>query len=332
MDYKWFRDNTSTQVFDATNGFNNAYTPAAADLGHSLICQETVMDFSTPGGAQLTADSAPSGPTVPTPGVAITQYSPAVSGDIGESVAGVTVTVGLQRATGVGTATREVASGTATTNADGVWIAILKPVEPASGPSHGFGVPGGFGLPGDQMTTHYAPPAAAPATTVPLDHTFGGYFVNFAGGPSTISADGSTVFALAGPCTSVAVVVDGVPHATSASPSGAPGPSFGCSFAPVPHVTDADHVQVAVLRQVPDAFALGPASSVANLTTVSDVGLLGVARSSFNFTSGAGSPTCSGDLVSGQVTCSNLSGATFSVARNGAAPVALATQPEAVGE
>jgi hypothetical protein len=70
---------------------------------------------------------------------------------------------------------------------------------------------------------------------------------------------------------------------------------------------------------------------VANLTTVSDVGLLGVARTTFGFSTGTGPPTCSGDLVSGQVICSNLSGAAFSVSRNGGAPVALATQPEAAG-
>ena len=48
--------------------------------------------------------------------------------------------------------------------------------------------------------------------------------------------------------------------------------------------------------------------------TLQDAGLLGVGEGP---AAGYGSPTCSADLVSGQVACYQLNGGTFSVTRNG---------------
>lgn len=58
--------------------------------------------------------------------------------------------------------------------------------------------------------------------------------------------------------------------------------------------------------------------SSSNLTTVADVGLLGASQAP---------PTCTGDLVSGQVVCSNLNAGTFAVSRNSGTPVPLTTSP-----
>ena len=71
----------------------------------------------------------------------------------------------------------------------------------------------------------------------------------------------------------------------------------------------------------------GSLSSV--LTTLSDVGLRGVGSGE---ASGAIAPTCSVDLVSGQVTCTDLNAGTFAVSDNGGTPVTLATQQVSSGQ
>lgn len=306
-DFTWYRDTNATQVFDSGSGGNNAYTPVQADIGHTLICVESIMD--TGDASTSSSESAASLSVVPLPSVTITQYSPAVSGNIGESLAGVTVTVGLERPTGVGIATRQVAAATATTIADGSWTATLAPANPSSGPNNAFGAVG------DQLTTHYAPPSGSPSATVPADLTYSdtGTFapngVFFQGGSTLIAADGSAISdnGVTGPdCSALSFVIDGAVNATGATTNQA------CTFQASPSVTDAKHVQASYTAQF-------QGSSVANLTTISDVGLLGVGT--------IGGPACSGDLVTGQLVCNNLNAGNFAVSRNGGSAVALTTTP-----
>jgi hypothetical protein len=294
-DFTWYRDTTATQVYDSGSN-NNEYTPVTADLGHVLICQESVQDsndFST-----NSATSAASTTVLPLPSFTLTQYSPALSGSIGESLAGVTVTLALVRATGIGNTTREVATATATTNAGGNWSATLSPTNPSGGPNNAFGAPG------DQLSTHYAPPVGSPTSPVPPDLTYSDYGF-FQGGSSTIASDGSAISNedSSGPdCSALSFIVNDTSHPTSASAN------EPCTFNPSPSVNDASHVQAA-------STSLFQNTSAANLTTISDVGLLGVGT--------AGPPTCSADLVTGEVICSDLNGGNFAVSRNGGTPVAL---------
>ena len=156
-DYTWFRDTTRTPVFESHDGTVNSYTPVAADLGHQLICRETVTDSGN--ATTASADSSPSAPTGPTAAVTLTRYQPTVSGSIGEAVGGVTVTLGLVRPSGDGSSSATVAQASATTAADGSWSATLTAPAGAA--------PDAFGAPGDELTTAYAAPAASPGTPAP---------------------------------------------------------------------------------------------------------------------------------------------------------------------
>jgi hypothetical protein len=105
----WYRDSTSGTEL-STEPY---YTPVAEDAGHKLVCEVTEYDESDYSTA--TATSAPTAAVLPEPSVAITQYSPAVSGNIGESDNGVAVTVTLERSGA------QVATATTSTNAAGGW-------------------------------------------------------------------------------------------------------------------------------------------------------------------------------------------------------------------
>ncbi len=167
------------------------------------------------------ADSAASDPVTRPASVTITEYSPVISGNIGESVGGVTVTLSLARSS------TTVAGATATTDDNGAWHATLRPVSPATGPSHGFYVD-------DALAVSYAPPAGSPTQAVPSDSTYVEQ-TQFLG--AVISPDGTTVV-LNGfvDCRHVRYVVNGtaeVPNETSR-----------CPFSPAAPFTDADHVLV----------------------------------------------------------------------------------------
>lgn len=316
IDYEWYYASSLRAPF-YDGGTNPTYTPVTADVGKALVCVEVEMDFTD--GTNAIAESDPSAPVAALSAVTITRFSTAVSGNIGSSVSGVTVSLTLNRATGSGSATAQVATATAVTDAGGAWSATLTPVNPTGGP------PNAFGAPGDTLTASYAPPAARPATTVPPDFTYseatlaGGFFggasgVQFEGLESSISADGSTLTGqIAGPdCTSFSFLIDGAQEATSA---GSGGP---CTLQPASDVTDADHVQAAYTTVISDDS--GDRSTV---TAIDDVGLPG--------TGAVGPPTCTADLVFDTVTCVNLDGGNFAVTRNGGTPIALTSVQDSTG-
>jgi len=305
-DYAWFRDRTGTPIFESHDGTVNSYTPVAADLGHRLICRETVTDSGD--GTIASGDSSPSAPVTPTAAVTLARYQPAVSGTIGEPVGGVSVSIGLVRPAGDGSSSATVAQATATTAPDGSWSATLTP--PAGAP------PDAFGVPGDQLTTAYAAPASSPTTPVPGSLTYtddgsfdpGGSF--YAGDASAIADDGTAIADpdITGPdCSSLQFLVNG-----SAVPSTA-ADGDPCTARPGTPVTDGDHVQAAFTGPFSDGTTTG------TLTTISDVGLLGTAA--------AGPPTCTADLVTADVACTGLGSGAFTVSRNGGLPAALVTSP-----
>ncbi len=168
-DYTWFRDSTPVPpVFESHDGTVNSYTPVAGDLGHRLICRETVTDSGN--ATTASADSGPSAPTAPTAAVTLTRYQPAVSGSIGEAVGGVTVTLGLVRPSADGTIHRR--SLRRRPRPRPTEAGAPRSVSPAGVP------PDGFGAPGDELTTAYGAPPGGPGTLVPgaLTYTDNGSF------------------------------------------------------------------------------------------------------------------------------------------------------------
>lgn len=310
-DFTWYRNPGNVLVKDSGNGFDNAYSPALADIGGKLTCKETVQDPAD--GTTNSASSVASGAVTPLPSVTITRFRTIVSGNIGENLSGVKVSLALGRPTGTGSATAQVATATAITSGNGNWMATLTPTNPSGGPANAFGAAN------DALSTHYAPPSGSPAATVPaaftyVEGTIGGGNVRFQGPLSSISSDGTTITSqISDPgCGSISFVIDGVSHATS----GANGSA--CALGPAAHVTDANHVQASYATQL-----TSPGGELANLVAIDDVGLRGTGTD--------GAPVCSGDLVTATITCSNLNAAKFSVVRNGAAGVGLTTVPTSPG-
>lgn len=301
IDYQWFHStNTSTAIHDGKT--NDTYRLLASDANTQLICKETDKDFDD--NTTASASSLSSAIVLPRTSLTITHYSNNLTGSIGESLAGVTVSASLVRPTGTG-GTRIVASGSAATSSTGTWSIGLTPANPASGPVHGL-------LDGDTLTTHYAAPAATPGAAVPPDFSYGPDTpVIFGGNQSSVAPDGSKVVSSAtfGGCSTVKFKIDGTTDATT--PSGR-----DCQFTPASALTDANHVQVS-LSSTPTLS--GASQFASGLTTNDDVGLLGMTN---------GAPTCAGDLVIGIVTCNNLNSGSFAVSRNGGAAVALTTTPD----
>jgi hypothetical protein len=292
-----YQDSTSGTPVASVNSGYLSYTPTVTDIGHPLVCQVTELDMSD--GKTETAVSAATPPVLPDPSVTVTEYSPAVSGKIGEPVPGVSVTITLERSTGGIGPMSAVTTAHATTDGSGRWSVDLSP--------HGV-VGGGFtGPASDELAVQYAGP---PGQTVPDDTTYAPLFLGF---ETSISTDGSTI---TGPsvypgCNDVSFVIDGIQHAASTGTDGR------CSFTPGSALTDEDHVQ---------ALSINPSypstnGSWSSLTTVSDVGLLGTT---------GGPPTCTADLVSDQVICANLNAGTFAVARSRDTPIPLTTAPTPV--
>ena len=92
--------------------------------GHKYLIQEMWAnrdDNNNPDCVQATTNTTS---PLPLPQVHLTQFSPAVSGNIEHHTAGVSVTVTLQRASAAGTPVT-VASGTTTTAGDGSWSVSL---------------------------------------------------------------------------------------------------------------------------------------------------------------------------------------------------------------
>src|ERR1700729_1355643 len=218
-DFTWYLDNTSNPIFESGSGFNNTYVPSVGELGHTLICEETVLD--TGDDSIATAYSVASAAVLPVPSITITQYSPEVSGNVGENLAGVQVAVSLHRPTDLGPTTDQVASASTTTSADGSWTATLSPS--VTGPADAFGAAGG------QLTTQYSPPIGMPSAPVPaiLTYADSGVFgpdgQMFQGDRSMISADGTTITSqsVAEPdCPSLSFIIDGHTEPTAAAGPG----------------------------------------------------------------------------------------------------------------
>jgi hypothetical protein len=281
----YYTTDTNTPLSGGSD--TSAYTVKQADVGHKIVCIETATDDQTGGQAQ---SSSPALTILPTAGITFTQYSPKVSGTIGEAANGVSVHLTLERFAGINVAPRTVATATTTTNASGNWSATLTPSV--------AGADDAFAVDGDQLVVTYS---GGPAGTVlPSNTTYDENSVDFAGSNTTISSDGGTVVSSAGfNCTSVKILVDGTANNTTSA-------NGQCKFSPAAPLTDNNHVQTQFTNQLTDPTA----NTVSNVTTLSDVGLLGVG---FNSGQGEGAPTCTADLVSGQVICEGLSGKTFTV-------------------
>lgn len=165
------------------------YTPTAADAGHTLICEVTGSDGTTP---DATVDSAATPTIQPEATVTLTQYSANVSGNVGEAVSGVTAHLSLLR-DGV-----QVASAAPTTNSSGHWSTTLSQA---------------FGAQDDILNVSYTGTNAPPAAS--YTSSFGG------NDDATISPDGTAVAVsdFAG-CANESVIVDGTPNGTALNSGG----------------------------------------------------------------------------------------------------------------
>jgi hypothetical protein len=268
----------------------DTYQPVAADVGKTLECVETATDADT-GGAD-SATSAPSEPVAPDAAVTVTEYSPTVSGDIGETVAGVSISATLDRSDASGAET-VVASGTATSASDGGWSLSLAPETGT--------VADGFGASGDELSLSYGSGTAPAGTILPADATLtNGGNVIFESG-SSINGAGTLVSSDdTGDCSTLNYIVDGTSESTISD-------AAACQYSPAKVLTDNDHVQAAVTS----AETVDDAGDLGTVTAIDDVGLLGVPATD-------GAPTCTADLVYGSVVCTGLDSASFSVGTGGA--------------
>jgi hypothetical protein len=92
------QDSTSgTQVASVQGGYMSQ-TPTGTDAGHTLVCAVTTDDWSD--GQTVTVVTSPTAIVLWEPTVTVTQYSPVVSGNIGEPVRAVGVAVMLERYAG----------------------------------------------------------------------------------------------------------------------------------------------------------------------------------------------------------------------------------------
>jgi hypothetical protein len=293
-DFSWYNGNTLV----ADTGEDQQYTPTQADIGDQLSCHVTETDVDDDGTTTLSTPATSA--IVPVPSITITKYSGSLSGNIGENVAGVSVTVSLEREAGDRSQVT-VATKTASTDANGAWSATL--------PSNAFGAPD------DELSVSYAIGSAPGGTTPPADTLYDGdeNAVPFQGQDSQISADGTTISGLFGECPGLSFIVNnGTPQPTTFDSN-----TGWCDYTPTNAVTDNDHVQASFTQTQQDDNGI---SSI--VTAIDDVGLPGA---------GTGAPTCAGDLVFDLVTCNDLNGDAFTVSRNGGAAVSLATSTTGEG-
>jgi len=228
----------------------STYTPVPANIGHELVCNVTVTDPSDDTSVTQTITSEP---VLPDPAVVLTAYSGAVSGNIGESVAGVDVTLALAS---LGTPSAPLASASAITNAQGGWSAILSP-------ESGISIPAVANA-GDLTVSYTAP--AGQTTAVPDSTTYAPNFYPTA----TIAADGTSITtgdASSDGCAAWGFLVNG----TAASTVPATQSYSSCLFTLASPLTDEDDVQ----SQYTSSYTDQTNDSLSQLTTVSDLGLLG---------------------------------------------------------
>jgi len=138
---------------------------------------------------------------------------------------------------------------------------------------------------------------------------------DFQAAGSKVASDGSSVSItpeVLSPCSSgsastLSYIIDDVAHTPVQQ-------GLSCVYTPSTPLTDQDTI---------DASLSGPYSDATNgslsiLSVVTPLGLLGISN---------GPPTCTADLVSGQVICSGLNSGSFSVAVGSGTPVALGPIP-----
>lgn len=288
--YQWFLSTDLVDPLPPTANRAYYYNVREPDTGTQLVCRVTERD--TKDRTTATADSLASPVITSLLSVTITEFSTVVSGNIGEALAGVTVTANLVRDTST------IATATVTTNSSGGWSAALSPA--TAGPGHGVD-------PGDALVTHYSAPSADPDASVPADFTYGAPGDNFFA-TGVISADGTSVkvgspiFPVA--CRQLRVLINGAQLSPSQS-----GPN--CIATPAGPVSDNDDVRVQASRKLQESDVVSVARYRAR------TGLVGGA---------AALPTCSGDLVTGAVTCGPLTTGQFAIALNGGSPVPLVAE------
>jgi hypothetical protein len=271
-----------------TTTSSSTYSPVANDVSQQLECVETAVDATTGGTASTT--SAATIPVEPLAAVTITEYSPTLAGNVGENIAGISVSASLEREDIHGDES-VVATGSAATSAAGAWSLSLTPTAGSTLEA--------FGAPGDALAISYsrgtAPNGTVPpptgtllqSSTVPFDSS------------SSISADGSEISNSELPdCTGLQYLVNGVAESTSADAS-------GCGYVPGAPVTADDHVQAAQTDWEP----IDQGGYTAVVTAIDEVGLPGVPP-------GQGVPVCSADYVYGVVECDDLTVGAFTVTVN----------------
>jgi hypothetical protein len=278
-------------VVSGTPNDEGTYAPVAGDVGKQLVCVETGTDGLTGGSRSIT--SAATAVVTAEPAVTITEYSPAVSGNIGAAAAGVAVTAYLER---VGLDGNEdvVAAGTASTGSNGAWSTTLTATTGST--------PDAFGASGDELVITYAAGTAPSGIVLPAAETLlQNENVPFETG-STINAGGTEIASDdVADCFTLTYAVDaGARNSTTAD-------AQGCQYEPGVAVTDNDHVQAVET----EAETVDGAGDVATVTAIDDVGLLGVPAED-------GIPTCTADYVYGVVTCDGLNAGPFTVTSGGA--------------
>jgi Collagen triple helix repeat (20 copies) len=297
--YAWYANGAQVAV-------GSQYSPTLTELGEQLACKTTTTDDQTGGSAVA---SSASQEVVPLASVTLTQYSPSISGNIGESVSGVVVTASLQRDS------TTVATASATTDSSGNWSLVLDPV--VAGPKDAFGAAN------DELDLAYTAPSGSPNQLVPPSaaYTASGLGALLDFGPSVgISPDGDSILGPAfynsegvGNCADLSFAING----GTAQPSTLDSEG-DCELDPGSPLTDEDLVQAVLTtaQTSPNGFWSG-------VTAKSTVGLVGVYDGSQ--IAGTGPPTCQVDLVSQEITCMNLGSGQFAVKDGTAAPVPLTT-------
>lgn len=303
FEYEFKRDGTPIGGF----GTDFTYQVASADIGHAVSC--TVRAFDDPDNTTADQDSSNSANVFPAATLDVTRFSPAVSGNIGESTAGVSVTVSVQRSDTSGNP-YDVARVTATTAPDGSWNGALVNVNPVGGPQRAPFIDA------DRITVTYAQGAAAGGTTLPFDEHYSPFFSDLDG--ARIAQNGATAsYNPEGACSTAQFTVNGGAPVTESGSSG------NCSAALGTTVTDEHTVLVREARAQADG---------STLTLTSPVGLVG---NGFAPHTDRGVPVCSADLVTGDIFCQRLRAGLFALTRTrGAQSVnfTLTTSDDGFGE
>src|SRR4051812_3523610 len=247
-------------------GVSSNYTVQQADFNTALSCAVRATDSGDM--TTATAPSSNQASVVPGGTVAVTRSSPAISGHISDTGAGVTVNVSLVRSELSGDPV-VVATLSATTNANGDWSGTLANVGPTTGSVRVL-----F-LDSDEIVVDYSG-----AAQLPPGESFTPFFSSL--GDASIAPNGANAaYPDPGDCTTVSFIVDGGSPQTTSSSGGNCVVTFGTA------VTDENSVAVRVAQPFDDG---------ARLTLTAPVGLLGL----------FGPPLCTGDLSTGEVECTHL--------------------------